>query len=57
MADSQLPAEMSMVAAKAYSACLLDKVGRVGELLRQAARRRAWQKREQEKLEDERKAN
>ena len=37
---------LSMAAAKANSACLLD---RVGEEHRQAARRRAWVKREEER--------
>ena len=35
-----------MAAAKAYSCCLLD---RVGEEHKQAARRRAWVKREEER--------
>ena len=48
--------QLSMTAAKAYSACLLDRVGRVGEEHRQAAKRRSWQKREVEKMEEERKA-
>ena len=41
---------LSMAAAKAYSTCLLDRVSRVGEEHRQAARRRAWVKREEESL-------
>ena len=45
-----------MVAAKAYSACLMDRVSRVGEGHRQAARRRAWVKREGERMEEERRA-
>lgn len=45
-----------MVAAKAYSACLMDRVARVGEGHRQAAKRRAWVKREGERLEEERRA-
>ena len=40
---------LSMAAAKANSACLLDRVSRVGEEHRQAARRRAWVKREEER--------
>jgi hypothetical protein len=40
---------LSMAAAKAYSTCLLDRVSRVGEEHRQAARRRAWVKREEER--------
>ena len=47
---------LSMVAAKAYSACLMDRVSRVGEGHRQAARRRAWVKREGERMEEERRA-
>ena len=47
---------LSMVAAKANSACLLDRVARVGEGHRQAAKRRAWAKREEERLRQERKA-
>ena len=38
-----------MAAAKANSACLLDRVSRVGEEHRQAARRRAWVKRVEER--------
>ena len=48
--------ELSMAAAKAYSACLMDRVARVGEHHRQAAKRRAWFKRIQEREEDERRA-
>jgi hypothetical protein len=44
--------QLSMTAARAYSACLLDRVSRVGEGHRQAARRRAWVKREEERMED-----
>ena len=47
---------LSMAAAKANSACLLDRVSRVGEEHRQAARRRAWVKREEERIQEERKA-
>ena len=47
---------MSLVHAKAYSACLLDRVSRVGEEHRQAAKRRAWQKREVEKMQAEQRA-
>ena len=42
-----------MEAARAYSASLLD---RIGERHRQAARRRAWVKREEERMEEERRA-
>ena len=48
--------QLSMTAAKAYSACLLDRVSRVGEGHRMAAKRRAWVKREEERMEDERRA-
>ena len=48
--------QVSLVAAKAYSACLLDRVARVGEEHRHAAKRRSWQKREVENMEAERKA-
>jgi hypothetical protein len=41
--------ELSLTGAKAYSACLLGRVARVGEEHRQAARRRAWIKREGER--------
>ena len=47
---------LSMAAAKAYSSCLLDRVSRVGEEHRQAARRRAWVKREEERILEERRA-
>ena len=46
--------KVSMASAKAYSACLLDRVARVGESHRQAAKRRAWLKREEEKCREER---
>ena len=48
---------LSMTAAKAYSACLLDRVARVGEDHNLAAKRRAWVKGEEERLEAERKAH
>ena len=47
---------LSMAAAKANSACLLDRVSRVGEEHRQSARRRAWVKREEERIQEERRA-
>ena len=47
---------LSMAAAKAYSSCLLDRVSRVGEEHRQAARRRAWVRREEERILEERRA-
>ena len=43
--------QLSMASAKAYSACLLDRVARVGEEHRLAAKRRAWLKREEERAE------
>jgi hypothetical protein len=45
-----------MCADKAYSSRLMDRVVRVGEEFRQAARRRAWLKREDERIQEERKA-
>ena len=42
-----------LAGAKLYSACLLGRVARVGEQHRQAARRRAWTKREGERREEE----
>ena len=48
--------KLSMTAAKANSACLLDRVERIGEEHRQAAKRRAWAKVEEDRVKDERKA-
>ena len=48
--------ELSMSSAKAYSACLLDRVARVGEEHRLAANRRAWMKSQQEREDEERRA-
>ena len=48
--------QLSMTAAKAYSACLIDSVSRVGEGHRMAGKRRAWVKREEERMEVERRA-
>ena len=48
--------QLSLATAKANSACLLDRVGRIGEEHRQAAKRRAWVKREEELMQEERKA-
>ena len=48
--------ELSLAAAKANSASLLDRVARIGEANRQAAKRRAWAKREEEKEQEERRA-
>ena len=54
---TDLRRELSLAGAKAYSACLLGRVARVGEEHRQAARRRAWVKREDERREDESRAH
>ena len=43
--------ELSLVAAKAVSACLLGKVSKLGDGHRQAAKRRAWAKHENERRE------
>ena len=48
--------QLSMTSAKAYSSCLLDRLARVGEEHQLAAKRRAWLKSEEERLENERKA-
>ena len=48
--------QLSMASAKAYSSCLLDRLARVGEEHQLAAKRRAWLKSEEERLENERKA-
>ena len=45
-----------MSSAQADSFCLLDRVSSVGEEHRQAARRRAWLKREEEMIQEERRA-
>jgi hypothetical protein len=47
---------LSRAAVKAYSTFPLDRVSRVGEEHRQAARRRAWVKREEERMQEERRA-
>ena len=44
--------ELSLAGAKAYSSCLLGRVARVGEEHRNAARRRAWVLREDERREE-----
>ena len=49
--------ELSLVSAKAVSACLLGKVAKLGEGHRQAAQRRAWAKHEDEKREASRRAH
>ena len=49
--------ELSLAAAKAQSACLIGKVSKIGEGNRQAARRRAWVRQEEEKRVEERKAH
>ena len=43
--------ELSLVAAKAVSACLLGKVSKLGDGHRQAAKRRAWAKHDNERRE------
>ena len=48
--------ELSIAGAKANSACLLDRVARIGEAQRQAAKRRAWVKREEESMQEEKRA-
>ena len=48
---------LSTTCARANSGCLLGRVARVGEAHRMAAKRRAWAKREGERLEEERKAH
>ena len=53
---SGLRRKLSLAAAKANSACLLDRVARIGEEHRQAAKRRAWAKSEEERVKEERKA-
>ena len=54
---SDLRRELSLAGAKAYSACLLGRVARVGEEHRQAAQRRSWTKREEERREEESRAH
>ena len=48
---------LSTTAARASSGCLLGRLARVGEGHRAAAHRRAWAKREGERLEEERRAH
>ena len=54
---TDLRRELSLAGAKAYSACLLGRVARVGEEHRQAARRRAWIKRDGERRDEESRAH
>ena len=54
---SDLRRELSLAGAKAYSSCLMGRVARVGEEHRQAARRRAWVKRDGERREEESRAH
>ena len=49
--------ELSMAGAKAQSACLLGRVARLGEGHRQAAKRRVWVRREEERREEARRAH
>ena len=44
--------EFSLAGSKSYSSCLLGRVARVGEEHRNAARRRAWVFREDERREE-----
>ena len=48
---------LSLAGAKAQSACLLGRLSKVGEGHRWAAKRRAWAKREEDRLRSERKAH
>ena len=48
---------LSTTAARANSGCLLGRLGKVGEAHRGAARRRAWALREEERLQEERRAH
>ncbi len=48
---------LSTTAARASSGCLLGRLAKVGESHRAAAKRRAWAKREGERLEEERRAH
>ena len=48
---------LSLAGAKATSACLLSRIAKVGPEHRGAARRRAWQRVEQERMEEDRAAH
>ena len=48
--------KLSMIAAKANSACLLDRIERIGIEHREAAKSRAWAKSEDDRVKEERKA-
>ena len=54
---SELRRELSTVGARAVSSCLLGRVARVGEGHRQAAKRREWVQREEDRREEARKAH
>ena len=54
---SEFRRELSVAGAKANSACLIGRVARVGEGHRQAARRRAWVRQEEERREEARRAH
>ena len=54
---SEFRRELSVVGAKANSACLIGRVARVGEGHRLAARRRAWVRQEEERREEARRAH
>ena len=49
--------ELSLASAKAYSSCLIGRLSRVGEQHRNAARRRAWVRREDERRDEESRAH
>ena len=53
---SQFRRKLSLVAAKAQSACLIGKLAKVGVEFRQAAKRREWVRREEERLKEERRS-
>ena len=48
---------LSTTAARASSGCLLGRLAKVGEAHRGAARRRAWALREEQRLQEERRAH
>ena len=50
---SDFKRELSLAGAEAYSFCLLGRVARVGKEHRNAARRRAWVRREDERREED----
>jgi hypothetical protein len=54
---SEFRRELSVAGAKAYSACMIGRVARVGEGRRRAARRRAWVRREEDRREEARRVH